>query len=85
MYRPMICIRKTKSTSEDSLLGMSGRDHPGRALIGAIGGLISKAGVSHDKGDINKTTGTKQRAGIIVKTFRSLAPLNWKVYELRGY
>ena len=33
---------------------MSGRDHPSRALIRAIGGLISKAGVSHDKGDINK-------------------------------
>ena len=28
---------------EKGLLGMRGRDHPGRALIPAIGGLISKA------------------------------------------
>ena len=65
---------------------MSGRDHPGRALIPAIGGLISKAHTtSATSTNTYNTIDTKQRAGIIVKTFRSLAPLICMVYELWGY
>ena len=64
---------------------MSGRDHPGRALIPAIGGLISKAHTtSATSTNTYNTIDTKQRAGIIVKTFISLVPLICMVHELWG-
>ena len=65
---------------------MSGRDHPSRAPIPAIGGLISKAHTtSATSTNTYNTIDTKQMAGIIVKTFRSLVPLICMVYELWGY